>query len=293
MKDLNTLYSIHVNMQYITSPKNRISYDDLVRLPDFRRLYTIAIEKAGLWKRLEALDGQGSLSQPLRILDMGGGVGTLGTLLETEFGPFVEYTNVDTDITALGKSPGRRAHGSYTNLPELLGEEEFDYVFCLNLEDRTRLSQYTIDNMRRGGQGDGFFGTDLVSMTADAAYASRQLEGYLVLLNAALVVAQGGMFIRGGIIPKDALKGTKDELAKVGFQTSEDEQLPLDMKTSRLWVRYDLQFIGGKLAPSQLEKAAQTYMQNFRLATFSKKRNEDKGKILDKINEVSSQLSEL
>ena len=280
-------------MKYRTSLTDRISYDDLVKLPDFNRIYIVAIEKAGIWKKLETLDSQGTLNRPLKILDMGGGVGTLGTLLGTEFGPFVEYINVDTDTITLEKSPGRRVHGSYTDLPKLFGEGEFDYVFCLNLEDRSKLSQHTIDNMRRDGQGDRFFGTDLVSLTAGAAHKSRQLNGYLVLLNAALVVAQGGIFIRGGIIPNDALKGTKDELTKLDFQHYEDEQLPLSRETGRMMTEYDLQFAGETLSPSKLEKVAQTYMQNFRLATFGRKRKCDKGKIRGKINEASNRLSEL
>ena len=109
-------------MQYRTSLTDRISYDDLVKLPDFNRIYIVAIEKAGIWKKLETLDSQGTLNRPLKILDMGGGVGTLGTLLGTEFGPFVEYINVDTDTITLEKSPGRRVHGSYTDLPKLFGE---------------------------------------------------------------------------------------------------------------------------------------------------------------------------
>ena len=224
---------------------------------------------------------------------MGGGVCTLGTLLAKEFGPFVDYTNIDTDKAVLEKSPGMVVHGSYTNLAKLFGEQEFNYVFCLNLEDRSRLNQRTIDNMRRDGQGDGFFGGDLVSVTSDAAYGIRQINGYLVLLNAALVVANDGKFIRGGVIPTDALKGTKDELAKLGFQPSEDERVPLSMETSRLWARYDLQFVGGTLQGSQLEKVAQTYAQNFRLAVFERKKEANKGQIRGKIVEASNRLSKL
>ena len=281
-------------MQYNRNPlTDKVSYDNLVELPDFNRIYTVAIEKAGIWKKLETLDSQGILNQPLKILDMGGGIGTLGRLFESEFGPYLEYVNVDIDSESLIKSPGKSVHGSYTNLHKLLGEEEFDYVFCLNLEDRTKLNQHTIENMRRDGQEDEFLGTDLVSMYIAADYNCRQINGYLVLLNAALVVTHGGMFIRGGVIPKDALNGTKDELAKLGFQSFEDEQLALSMETGRIMLDYDLQFAGKTLSPSQLEKFAQTYVQNFRLTTFGKKGRKNKEKTRNKITEASNRLSEL
>lgn len=269
-----------------------VNWEDISKRKDFHNLYNTAIEKTEMWGYLETLDNQGTL-RPIRILDMGGGTGALGVLLDREFGPFVEYVNVDTDKQALEKSPGRKVYGTYTDLPKLIGEEEFDYVFCLNLEDKTRISQSTIDSMRRNGQGDGIFGIDLVSMTINNAYKARQLNGYIVLLNAASMISYGGMFIRGGVMPKDALKGTKDELIKLGFQSGTDVQLDLTMDTSRMMARFDIESAGENLSSHQLEKVALTYAQNFRLTTFTKiRRNANKKRLRERISDASNRLSD-
>ncbi len=270
----------------------RISWDDVAKLPDFSRIYTEAVKKAGIWKHLEKLYSLKLLDKPARILDMGGGSGTLGILLEKEFGPLAEYTNVDCDKQELEKSPGRRLHGSYTHLNELLGEEEFDYVFCLSPSDNSGISRAAINSMIRDGQGADPFGTDLVSMTREADYNSRQLKSYLILLNAAFSVANGGMFIRGGFIPKDALKGTKEKLNELGFQLYEEDHLKLSRDACRMVVSFDVQNSGETLSPSELERVALFYEQRFMLATFVKAKGTNKIRLLKKIDDASRRFAE-
>ncbi len=115
---------------YVEQPL--LTFDQIAQRADFSKIYSTAINIAKIWERLNDLDKDKTI-RPLKILDIGGGIGVLGRMLTEEFGPFIEYVNVDTDSEALILSVGRKVNGSYLNLPQLLSGEKFDYVFSLNL----------------------------------------------------------------------------------------------------------------------------------------------------------------
>ena len=267
------------------------TFEQIAEKSDFRKLYTTAIEQAGIWDRIEALDREGSLDKTLKVLDLGGGTGTLGSILAGKYDPFVEYVNVDTVESALQLSTGRKVHGSYTNLSDLLGGEKIDYVFALNIyTPHSKVSSHILRQIEKHGQD----ASRSMENIRKNAYVMDLLYERMVLLNAVLSVTDDGKFVQGGVIPKHLCEAIANMLEGYGMQASSYALVNLGIDSARQFAKLDLHDIGENPLTNDFERIALAYSQNFRVAVFDKTRSviED-ATVIDRIKQTSEQYSQL
>jgi hypothetical protein len=266
------------------------TFENIAEKPDFRKLYTTAIELAGIWDRIETLDLEGSLNKTLKVLDLGGGTGTLGSMLAGKCDPIVEYVNVDTVESALQLSTGRKVHGSYTNLSDLLGGEKFDYVFALNIyTPHSKTCSHILKQIAKRAQD----ASRIMENIKKLAYIMDLLYERMVLLNAALSVTDDGKFVTGGVIPRALCEAIASTLEDYGMQSSSHALVNLGIDSARQFARLDLQDIGENPSPNDFEGIALAYLQNFRIAVFDKTRSIKDARIIDRIKQTSEQYSQL
>ena len=84
--------------------------------PEFKDLSRTNVMQAPYGRALDLLEVK-NLPKGSVFLDIGGGYGTVGKILEDKCGNNVKYVNVDTDMQALRTSPGNRVAGDRGVLP--------------------------------------------------------------------------------------------------------------------------------------------------------------------------------
>lgn len=267
------------------------TFDVVAKQQGFRKAYTESIRVAGIdWQAVEASYEKG---MPIKVLDLGGGSGTLGDLLIGTFGSLVEYTNVDTAKAELDKSKGRRVNGTYTDLRKTLPGEEFDFVFALNtFNPLSPVSQRTYKAMDADGNGlsdRSFFPLLLPPSIADItmeteAAASAQYER-LVLLNQILAATPQGVVIRGAIMFRNELKGLEKFMKGYGFVHLETASVSLDLECAKNWALYDSYGTAEPNGRKPPQALVQQYQTGWKAIAFKRGRLINKDRLAEKIDE--------
>ena len=273
-----------------------VTFDVISKTPEFRGAYREAVHVAGLnWEVIEASYKR---DRDVKVLDLGGGSGTLGDILSAEFGPMVEYVNFDINPKDLERSKGRKIQGDYTSLGRIIGAEEFDFVFALNIYNPPPpVSKRTYDAMAADGHGlskrRGLFCIPtLADHTIEAEATAANSYERLVLLNQILATSPQGVLVRGNIIFRDPLEGLKKYMEDYGFSHLETASMPLSRELAEWWASYDtfgsVEANGIKIPLADIQQ----YQKGWKAVAFKRGRPINKDKLTKKIEEAHREQKE-
>jgi len=253
-----------------------VAFEDIISSEFLQIVYKVAIAQAEVKKRLETNQGA------LKVLDQGGGRGGLGAVLLEQFGPSVEYTNVDSDEEALQHSVGRTILGDYTELPELLDGEKFDYVFALNTVTlHPELTEDTYSQMRGEEKEESH-----ISSFKQFDYERRLIHDAISMLSAILTLKEHGRFITSGGF-YDATE-IEDFLGNRGLNIANQIGIDMGEENARRYVDIDIQHTGQHTVstPSQfdIDQAVSMYRRDYRIFAIDKTKS--------KYTDLTSELEE-
>jgi hypothetical protein len=187
------------------------------------------------------------LKRPIKVLDLAGGNGTIGVVLKhqceasfgplssAEFGDLVDYVNIDRDLTALSKSPGRAIHGNVVNVYRGFSEEEpFDFILSVN--PNPAIQTYSLEDLKRRHVPDSIGNLLLKSSEQIKSGLAR-----ITLISAALLLQEDGKYVFSGFMDKDTFNGTLAYLREsdLGLKLEKDHIIELDEQTRDLFVTVD------------------------------------------------------
>lgn len=225
-------------------------------------------------------------SRHVKILDMGGGVGMVGVHLkqqcETVFGPLspeefallVDYVNIDIDNKALKKSPGRSVNMDIAHSSTYF-QDEGPFDFVLSVDPSPQVHQYTTKELNKLGIPKDW-SNPLQGILKDS---SNQIRGYIsriALLNAALLLREGGKYIWTGFISRESFEGTTAYIRKngLGLKVEKDETLALTGVAREQFAAFDT----GKRKGRIFERAKALY-DTYRLLVMRASGVSDKVKL--------------
>lgn len=190
---------------------------------DFAQLYELALRMANPRQHPDFL------KRPLDVLDIQGGNGILGRLLQRDLEDRVIYTNADTDEELLKQTPGRALICDTNFLSWKLKDSRFDYIFCLNHDDHIWLPYFA--------DTENPFSDNYVNLDA-----IKGLISAIQLLQVAVYLKMGGSYIRGGVITDDNISAFAKyfEENKTGIELKATETLQLSDETARAFASYDI-----------------------------------------------------
>ena len=184
--------------------------------------------------------------RPIKILDLGGGNGIIGSLLkqqleelrgplsDSELDSLVDYVNVDTDRRELDKSPGRTFDKDIDDIySELENEPPFDFVLSIN--PRPRMLRYPDETLRYTSW----------DFQCQLGYAQDCITGgmqRIVLATASLVLKDGGKFLFSGFTgDEDVVEGTAQYAKEpaLGLFLEKNTSLDIDEETKELFAIFD------------------------------------------------------
>jgi len=242
-----------------------VTYQKVTEKPNLENLYTVAIEQSGIRNTFNYLHKEYSPKLIINVLDLGNKDDLLGSMLVKKFGSFFEYEQMDINDEAMEKFAVRTSNRNHTTLLDFLKEREFNYVFALNVDSPQLTTSGNI--YRQPAKNEEEF---LILRSIENKVSERKgLYEAVVLLNAALVVAEGGKIVRGGIITEDVLDGIDRVLSGEGCQLSSVTNVDIGIESARQLAQYDVQRSGIMISPQTLESMAQDYL-DFRVAIFDK-----------------------
>ncbi len=223
--------------------------------------------------------------RPIKVLDLGGGSGTVGQAIkqqceaffgpmsQAEFGSLVDYVNIDLDSTALTKSPGRTVNHSLTDSYNILEADiPFDFVLCVNPVRPT--IPYSFEELTRGNVP--------AEIKRGITNASSQIAGRfsrVILLNAALMLGEGGKYIQSGFMDKSTFEGILLYIksARLGLTLDNSQIIELDDCLKDLFVGVDT---NKKPGSRSFEKLKEMYGQ-YRIITTRMKGTQDRERLVD------------
>jgi hypothetical protein len=192
------------------------------------------------------------LVKPIRILDVGGGIGKIGQILkrqceeilgplsQKEFSSLVDYINIDLDGDALKKSPGRTLNQNNINAYELLNKEKsFDFILSIN--PAPTVKKYTpkiLDQMGvLKGSTNAIREIMLESFNSFKVYAMR-----IDLISASLLLKeQEGQYILATFLDQEVLNGIMQYSKEfgLGLKIKEIEDIHLNESTIDQFIAID------------------------------------------------------
>lgn len=236
-------------------------------------------------------------TRSVKILDMGGGSGTVGKIVkqqceaffgpmsQTEFGSLVDYVNIDLDRTSLAKSPGRTINQSLTDSYNILGvEQPFDFVLCIN--QIKPAIPYPFQELA-GRNVPAEIKRSIVDDSSQVASSFSRIT----LINAALLLQENGKYIQSGFMDKITFEGihayVKSARLWLAFESSQIVELDDHLKD--LFVGVDT---NKKPGSRSFEKLKAIYAQ-YRIITtrMTGARNRERlGSLLDKQLQAVNEL---
>lgn len=220
------------------------------------------------------------LARPIKVLDICGGVGVVGGLLQkqcqdmlgeltpSDFAELVDYVNVDIDPEVLTHSPGRtRWMSSDYVFENFRTEVPFDYVLGLN--QNPLAPQYSAQQLDRMGLKDEFMGNPIRMNLMNATSVVRGLSITAALIGTAMLLRKGGLYLWSGFIGEDSFTATSRILEKfgLGLRIVSDEYIQLDENTLDSFVACDT----GKKKGKQFDRTKEEYRKIYRLVTMQAK----------------------
>lgn len=245
------------------------------------RVYKTVVDKIGLTTHPDFL------RRPIKVLDIGGGTGPVGSLLKEscegllgELSPedlseIVDYVNLDVDRHALAHSVGRVIHANVTSAYDLLRDEEpFDYVLAINTAPNiTTYTREDLDRMRIPSEQ-----IDIrTAMTMSSIYMKSHLAR-ITLISTALLLSQSGNSIQVGVIGDDVVHGiaTTSRDLRLGLKIRLNEKIGLDEETVGMLVEFDSNLRKGK----QFNQLTDYYRRNYRMLVMGQSLEPDRGKVV-------------
>lgn len=196
---------------------------------DFAQLYEVAVRLSNPKQHVDY--GK----RPLNVLDIQGGNGIVGRLLQRDLEDRVNYTNVDKDEDVLKQSPGITLKADSNFLRAKLGDDKFDYIFCLNHDTYVWIPYFA----------------DTKNPFAEQYVDVERIKGLMTtiqLLQVAIYLRKGGAFIKGGLMIDENLEAFAKFFQDfgTGIELKDTETLPpLSEKTARDLTSYDTRRIIG------------------------------------------------
>jgi hypothetical protein len=162
------------------------------------------------------------LSQPVRILDAGGGVGEVGHRLkqmcEARFGPMndddfstlIDYTNLDADTAALARSPKRTVHDVIERMFASFEQEApFDVILRINENHEPPYARQLM-TMRMPEEYRAAVAQELRDLPA--------ISCKLTLMNTALLLRPRGAYIWSTFTNPEHIAAIRKEGRRLGLE---------------------------------------------------------------------------
>ncbi|HEY5600844.1 MAG TPA: hypothetical protein VIK81_02020 [Patescibacteria group bacterium] len=229
------------------------------------------------------------LFRPIKVLDLGGGTGTIGDVmkgqLEESFGPLspaelvmlVDYVNIDENLTALSKSPGRTVHTGISRAYHEVGAEDpFDFVLSVNA--KPSIPAFTFNDAKRNNAP-----SEIVRLVGTSPKAIGETLARISLISTALVLQEGGKYIHLGFMEKGTLDGIVAYIREngLGLRLEKDEKIELPDQVRDMFVEVDT---GKKPGSRSFEKVRATY-KDYRLMVMRMKQAPDKQRLKGLLDE--------
>lgn len=249
-------------------------FTEIASLSGMKKFYGAVVEKINLPNHKDFL------SRPIKVLDICGGIGAVGSLLHQQcegltgrlsredFAELVDYVNIDVDDEALKQSPGRTRWEDATYLyARLEGESPFDFVLALNQDPQ--VPQFSSTRLNNMGLRNEFMGNPIRDNLMADPHALRNLTARAILVSSALVLQAGGLYLWSGFIEQDSFQGTAQVSRELGLglRIIADDHIALDETTINSFVSYDSRKSKGK----QFARIQEQYKKTFRLVTLRAK----------------------
>lgn len=240
------------------------------------------------------------LTRPIKVLDLGGGNGNVGLLLQQQcetilgplsgddFGSVIDYVNVDLDSGALAQSPGRTLHTDISqSYAKLHSEDPFDFVLSINPSPATH--RYTTRELDRIGIPDDMF-NPIRGILLGSAEQMRNYLARITLISAASLLQGDGRYIWSGFIGNNSLEGTAHFIrqSNLGLRVERNEQVNLDEMVRKLFVKIDTEKKRGKA----FEKLMTLY-STYRLVVMRIKGLQDKVGLVATLDKEVNEYREL
>lgn len=255
---------------------------------DFARIYETALRLANLREHSAFPE------RKLDVLDIQGGNGILGRLLQRDLEGRVNYINIDNDGESLKQSPKSTLKADSNFLSSKVEPSGFDYIFRLNPDSHVWIPYFA----------------DTENPFSDNYVDIKSIKGLITaisLLQVGVFLRNGGIFVESGPLTEDNIdtfsKFLKDR--GTGIQLKEVRNIGISHQAAIAFAEYDTRRISWyelnpetrgyeKLSEQKIQRIAEVGSKDYRiqkLAVFSKTAKSDTDKIRNELIKSEKSLA--
>jgi len=247
---------------------------------DFARIYEVALRLANLREHFAFPE------RKLDVLDIQGGNGILGRLIQRDLEGRINYTNIDNEGESLKQYPKFTLKADSHFLSSKVEPSGFDYVFCLNHDSHVWLPYFA--------DTENVFSDNYVDVTS-----IKGLITAIHLIQIGVFLRNGGIFVESGPLTEDNINAFSNFLNEMGtgIQLKEIKDLVISHQAATAFAEYDVRrSIGYDFNPEtrsyekppeqKIKRIADVGSKDYRiqkLAVFSKTSEGDATKIMDEL----------